>query len=74
MKIEVSEVPLNRAVLCKHSNVKWSEVFEIKKKRYSLNGKAVLLTISINTAVNHTFDQWHDVEELDKKWEVFDLI
>jgi hypothetical protein len=67
-------VPIGKAVLCKHAGVKWSEVFEIKKKRYSENDRAVLLTISLNLAVNHTFDQWHDVDDLDEKWEVFDAL
>jgi uncharacterized membrane protein len=74
MYSKVSEVPLGKAVLCKYAGISGSEVFEIKKKRYSSNNKAVLLTLSVNTPTDHTYDSWYDVEELDEYWVVFDTI
>ena len=74
--MKLSEVPLMSTVLCKHAETTWSEVFEIVKLARSAEDKAVYVRITFgmpeqNTIVRHF---WADVEDMDKKWEVFDIL
>lgn len=74
--MNLSEVPLMQPVLCKHANTSWSEVFEIMNLGRSENGRAVYVRMTFGMPGQGTHNQhyWRDVEDMDKKWEVFDTL
>lgn len=74
--MKLSEVPLMQPVLCKNAEATWSEVFEIMKLGLSANEKAVYVRITFGIPGQNTGSQhyWRDVDDMDKKWVVFDTL
>lgn len=70
--MKISEIPMMRPFLCKHAGADWSSVFEVMKLGLSADAKAVYLRVIISgqTVVN----SWRDLEDLDKKWVLFDFV
>jgi hypothetical protein len=75
INMKLSELPLLQTVLCKHKGSAMSEIFEITKFAYSKNKKAVYVRTMFGMPGNQVTNYfWRDYEELDDKFEVFELL
>lgn len=72
---KLSEIDLMCPVLCRYENTSWSSTMEIMKLNYSKDKRLVYVRLLVlgtgQSVINHF---WCDVEDLDKKYSVVDVI
>ena len=74
--MKISEAPLMQTLLCKRSNTEWSEIFELTKLAHSAASRAVYVRVIFGMPGQAPvcLHYWRDVEDLDRKWEIFDVV
>lgn len=71
--MKISEAPMLKTLVCKHSKADYSELFEITKIALSENSLAVYLRV-IHSNSNYPLHYWRELSDLDEKWEIFDTL